>query len=144
MEDFRRLEAYRLAKALARDIYQVTARLPLYLRWRLGGQLDDAAESVGANIAEGCGRKNAEHGNVELIRYLHMSFGSACEVEHRIGGLADRGLISPAECTDLLTKVEAVKKKVASLIVALKRGDRGRTGQYTDKPTSSEADKQRS
>ena len=127
MEDFRRLEAYQLARVLARDVYKITSRLPLYLRWRLGGQLDDAAESIGANIAEGCGRKNADHGNVELIRYLHMAFGSACEVEHRIEGLADRELISQDERGALMARVEEVKKKIASLIGALKRRDRGKT-----------------
>jgi len=127
MEDFRRLEAYQLAKMLAREVYHVTSVLPLYLRWRLGGQLDDAVESIGSNIAEGCGRKNAEHGNVELIRYLHMAFGSACEVEHRIGGLIDRELISAEQHRALLARVEEVKKKVAALIGSLRRRDRGKT-----------------
>ena len=126
MSDYRKLEVYHDARSLARDIFGITQRLPGYLRWKLGTQLDDAAESIGANLAEGCGRKNLGHGNTELIRYGHISFGSACEVEHRVQGLKDRDLISDANYTRLREGISKVKGKLLLLIRAWKKDDRGK------------------
>ena len=126
MIEYRKLDVYWDARRLGRDLFKVTSRLPLYLRWRLGGQLDDAVESIGANLAEGCGRKNVRHGNIELIRYGHMAYGSACETEHRIGGLHDRELITRADFEALGGQIDATKGKLWSLIRAWTRSDRGR------------------
>ena len=52
VSEYRKLDVYHESRSLARDLYRVTSALPLYLRWRLGGQLDKAAESIGANLAE--------------------------------------------------------------------------------------------
>lgn len=126
MIDYRKLDVYIEAKGLGRDLFQVTRRLPLYLRWRLGGQLDEAVESIGANLAEGYGRKNAYHGNTELIRYVHMALGSACEAEHRIGGLHDRELLTIQEYTGFADRIDKVKRMLWALIRELGRRDRGR------------------
>jgi four helix bundle protein len=125
VEDFRRLGVYREACTLAREMFAVTRRFPSYLR-RLAAQLDDAAESIGSNIAEGCGRKNRNHGNAELIRYLHISFGSACEVQHRLGGARDKGLITRKEYYQLESRVVGVKRMLSAFIRSLEDGDRGR------------------
>lgn len=109
-----------------RLFFRATLTLPLYLRWRLGGQLDDAADSIGSNLAEGSGRKNPDHGNTELIRYAYLSHGSACEVEHRLAALHDRGLIPDEVHTDLTTRVVRIKAMLLSLIAYWKRKDRGR------------------
>jgi four helix bundle protein len=124
--DYRRLDVYWDARKLAKDLYQATRQLPPYLRWRLGGQLDDAVDSIGSNLAEGSGRKNVSHGNTELIRYCHMAYGSACETEHRIDSLHDRDLIETQAYEDFAARIDAIKGKLWSLIRAWKRADRGR------------------
>ena len=126
MIDYRKLDVYGDARKLGRDIYLVTRKLPPYLRWRLGGQLDDAVESIGSNLAEGSGRKNLRHGNTERIRYGHMAYGSACETEHRIGGLHDRELIKAEDFADLAGQIDMAKGKLWSLIREWRRSDRGR------------------
>jgi four helix bundle protein len=124
--DYRDIRAYREAKSLARDLYRVTASLPFYLRWRLGGQLDASAESIGSNLAEGEGRKNAFHANTELIRYVHMALGSANETEHRIGGLHDRGLMTEEDFAHFGDRIDKVRRMLRAFIRELRRLDRGR------------------
>jgi four helix bundle protein len=104
----------------------MTSTLPLYLRWRLGGQIDDALDSIGANLAEGHGRKNVSHGNAELIRYAHMANGSACEAEHRMAALSDRNLITATDHADFARRIDLIKAMLWRLIERWKRDDRGR------------------
>ncbi len=126
MRDYRDFDLYREARRLARDAFQVTSSLPPYLRWRLGGQLDDALDSIGANFAEGMGRKNPDLGNTELIRYGYMAHGSACESEHRMAALRDRDLIQPATHADFAVRIDRIKAMQWALIDRWKRDDRGR------------------
>ena len=126
MIDYRKLDVYWDVCRLGRDLYQVTRRLPPYLRWRLGGQLDAAVDSIGSNIAEGSGRKNLSHGNVELIRYGHMAYGSACETEHRLEALHDRDLVEDLAHEDLAGRLDAAKGKLWRLISEWKLADRGK------------------
>jgi four helix bundle protein len=126
MINYKKLDVYWDVRRLGRDIFQVTRKLPPYLRWRLGGQLDDAVESIGSNIAEGSGRKNVCHGNVELIRYGHMAYGSACETEHRLGGLHDRELVADQVHAELAGRLDGAKGKLWRLIQEWRLADRGR------------------
>jgi four helix bundle protein len=126
MEDFHRLAVYQKARAFSLAINEVVKRFPIHLQRKLGAQLEDAAESIGANIAEGCGRKNKNHGNAELIRYYHYSFGSACEAEHRLQGARDRGIIDVATHARLNDQLVEIKRTIAGMIRALETRDRGR------------------
>jgi four helix bundle protein len=123
--DFRRLRVYRESVFFAREVYQATRRFPFYRR-KLASQLDDACESIGSNIAEGCGRKNRNHGNAELIRYLHMSFGSANEAQHRLAGAHDRELMFDHDYANLEARIVGIKRMLSALVRSLEDGDRGR------------------
>jgi four helix bundle protein len=125
VEDFTRILVYQKARIFSREIFVVTRRFPYAFR-KLATQLDDAAESIGSNIAEGCGRKNRDHGNAALIRYLHMSFGSACETQHRIGGAHDRELMTDEEYDHLISSAVEIKRMLSKFIRSLGDGDRGR------------------
>ena len=56
MGDFRRLETWREAHALEIEIHRLSANLPRRYQFELASQLRKASNSIGANIAEGCGR----------------------------------------------------------------------------------------
>ena len=51
MMDYRALDVYQDARLLARDLFRIIQRFPFWIRWRLGAQLDSAAESIGASGA---------------------------------------------------------------------------------------------
>jgi len=112
MEDFNKLEVYHLARAYSKAVYEATASFPQHLLG-LAGQVTEAAESIGSNIAEGCGRKKWNHSNRELIRFLHIAYSSAGEAQHRVGGANDKQLIDDATYADLESRVQAAKPVVS-------------------------------
>ena len=80
MADFRRLKIWAAAQDLTEAIYRSTATFPSDERFGLTSQMRRAANSISANIAEGCGRL----GDRELARFLRIAAGSAAEVESHI------------------------------------------------------------
>jgi four helix bundle protein len=75
---FRGLIAHERAVSLADRLHLVVARWPSFDRWSLGLQLVRAADSIGANIAEGAGRW---HGP-DRRRLFFVARGSLYETEH--------------------------------------------------------------
>lgn len=78
MQDFRRLDVWRLSFDFARDVYKLTAAFPKDELYGLTSQLRRAALSISNNIAEGCGHNS----NKALTKYLLISMGSTKEVEN--------------------------------------------------------------
>ncbi len=87
--DFRQLEVYRRAVALAGDLYLAVARWPSLDQWSVGLQIIRAADSVGATIAEANGRWHDK----DRRRLLWMARGSLHETEHWILQAEERGLL---------------------------------------------------
>jgi len=56
--NFENLEVYKLAERLADEIWSVVLRWDYFARDTVGKQLVRAADSIGANIAEGTGRRS--------------------------------------------------------------------------------------
>ena len=68
------------ATKLAVAVYRMTSGFPTEERFGLTAQMRRAAVSVGSNIAEGCGRR----GNRELLQFLYVASGSACELAFQL------------------------------------------------------------
>ena len=60
MQDFRNLERLAKAHRLTLDIYRATECFPRAELFGLTSQIRRAAASIAANLAEGCGRTQAE------------------------------------------------------------------------------------
>jgi len=125
MEEYRHLRVYQASLDLVRVVCALTRRIPRHHE-KLRRQLDDAADSIGSNIAEGCGRKNKRHANTELIRYLHMSFAETSEVQHRIETALIRQFVTQREYWSVHNRAKCIKKMLRSWIDRLERDDRGR------------------
>jgi four helix bundle protein len=80
MKDFRDLKVWTKAHELALDCYNVTTSFPKHEIFGIVSQIRRAGSSIGANIAEGCGRS----GNGEFQRFLQMAMGSASELENHL------------------------------------------------------------
>lgn len=80
MKDFRRLKVWEKVHILTLDIYKVTARFPKEEMYGLTSQMRRCSASMGANIAEGCGKQ----GNNELHRFLYIASGSASELDYHL------------------------------------------------------------
>jgi len=80
MKDFRRLKVWEKAHNLTLDIYRVTKTFPREELYGLTSQMRRSSVSMGANIAEGCGKQ----GNSELHRFLRIASGSASELTYHL------------------------------------------------------------
>ena len=69
-----------------------------------------------ANIAEGCGRD----GQAELSRFLHISSGSASELEYHLLLANDLGYLEINEYTRLHNELIQIKKMLTGFIQKLR------------------------
>ncbi|HJX84648.1 MAG TPA: four helix bundle protein [Candidatus Angelobacter sp.] len=112
MKDFRDLKVWEKAHELALACYARTANFPKQEIFGLTSQIRRSGASIGANIAEGCGRR----GNAELHRFLQMAMGSASELEYHLLLSRDLEFLSPHDHSALEAQVTEVKRMLASLI----------------------------
>jgi four helix bundle protein len=105
---FRRLAAYDAAVRLADELHPIVSRWQPLDQWSLGIQLLKAADSVGANIAEGAGRTNAP----DRRRFFMIARGSLRETEHWLARAAARGLLE----SDYATELEEILRPLSGLI----------------------------
>jgi four helix bundle protein len=80
MQDFRKLKVWGKVHAVTLHVYRCTAVFPRNEMFGLTSQMRRAAASMGANVAEGCGRD----GDPELARFLQIAMGSASELEYHL------------------------------------------------------------
>jgi len=88
----------------------------------LTSQIRRASSSIGANLAEGCGR----WGDAELARYVQIASGSASELQNHLRLAKDLALLSPSEHADLLRDLVSVRQMLTAFLQKL-RGVRGAT-----------------
>ena len=116
MKDFRKLSVWGKAHRVTLTVYHVTRVFPRDERYGLTAQIRRSAASVGANIAEGCGRG----GGPEFARFLRIAFGSACELEYHLILAADLDLISRQGHAELGNALSEVKRMLAGLLRKLR------------------------
>jgi len=78
MVDFKELKVWQKAHQMTLNTYRTTSTFPRDEIYGLTSQLRRAAASIGANIAEGCGRRS----DGDMCRFLQIARGSASEVEY--------------------------------------------------------------
>ena len=80
LRSYRDLEVWQKAMDLVVECYQATKKFPKTETFGLSGQLQRAAVSIPANIAEGRARKHTK----EFLRHLSIAYGSLAELETHI------------------------------------------------------------
>jgi four helix bundle protein len=121
MQDHRKIRAYQAAQELARDVYQLTQRLPVRERYGLADQMHRAAVSIGSNIVEGSGRATQR----DFCSFLDKALGSAREIEFQLGHAQETGLLPSHTVTPALARSIAVQRMLTSLIVKIRSGKAG-------------------
>ena len=110
---FEKLEAYKEARILVKDIYLLLHKFPKTETYALCDQLRRSAVSITSNIAEGSGRNSTK----EKIHFLEISFGSMMECFSQLQIAQDLGYVTEDDMEQIRTKFNTV----ASLISGLKR-----------------------
>jgi four helix bundle protein len=109
MRDFKTLQVWQKSHAIVLRLYKITATFPKDELYGLTSQIRRAAASIPANLAEGCGRDT----QAELARFVHISSGSAVELEYHVLLARDLGFIDQQTFSELDAGINEVKKMLA-------------------------------
>lgn len=123
MKDFKDLKVWAKAQELTLQVYRITKVFPRDEWYGLVSQLRRAAASVGANIAEGCGRRSDR----EFVRFLQIARGSASETEYHLLLARDLGYVSPADFADLEQRTAELQRMLTALVQTLRAEPAERT-----------------
>jgi four helix bundle protein len=112
LKDFKDLRVWSKAHSMTIGIYKATRDFPREELFGITSQMRRAASSIGANIAEGTGRRS----DGELTRFLHIARGSAAELEYHLLLARDLDLLSIAKFDSLRGQVDEIQRMLTSLI----------------------------
>src|SRR6266851_5117114 len=98
-------------------VYETTRSFPREEVYGLTSQLRRSAASIGANIAEGCGRRS----DGEMNRFLQIARGSASELEYHLLLARDLHLLEAADFDDLDARILEIQRMLASLAASVKK-----------------------
>jgi four helix bundle protein len=120
MQDFRKLRVWQTNRELTVQVYQATAAFPREERFGLTAQTRSAVVSIGANIAEGCGRGS----RADTLRFLQIAFGSSVELLHHLITSLDLAFLTQEEFDRLDRANESVRRMLVRLMNRLREADR--------------------
>lgn len=112
---YRHLAVWSHAVDLTAEIYRLSRSLPSGERYGLASQMQRAAVSIAANIAEGYGRR----GRVEFGRFLLIANGSLKELETHLIVAERVGELPAGQVNGALAQAEEIGKMLAGLIRSL-------------------------
>ena len=112
MRNHRDLQVWNKAYALTLEIYKVSRSFPKEELYGLTSQMRRAAISVGANLAEGCGRSSI----AEMGRFVRIAMGSAAELDHHLLLCKDLGFLSEVDHRQFLANLTEVRKMLSALL----------------------------
>jgi len=116
VQDFKKLDVYNLSYSFLLKVYKTTAKFPKTEVYGITDQLRRAAASIGANIAEGCGRGTKP----DFARFLLIAMGSAKECEHFLMLSKDLNYLTEAQYSELNMHLNTVGGKLNNFIRKLR------------------------
>jgi four helix bundle protein len=112
LKDFKELRVWSKAHELTMLVYKLTRAFPRDEVYGLTSQVRRSAASIGANIAEGCGR----HSDGEMTRFLQIARGSASETEYHLLLAKDLGFLQEADFQVVEQAVVVVQRMLTALV----------------------------
>jgi four helix bundle protein len=120
MQNYRRLSVWRKAHAVALNVHRLTERIPRGRNAGLIGQLQRAALSIPANIAEGASRATDR----DFAKFLQIALASTTEVEYHLEFAADAAIIPRSEFMLRQREVIEVRRMLTGLVKHVRQTDR--------------------
>ena len=114
---FEKLRVYQLSEELTDLIWEIVIKWNYFAKDTIGKQLVNAADSIGANIAEGTGRGSY----ADNRRFARIARGSLFEVKHWIKRAYARKLLSENELAPLRHLVDELTPKLSAYINSIGR-----------------------
>lgn len=106
--NFEKLQVYKLSERLADQTWKIVIRWDTLAKDTVGKQLIRAADSIGANVAEGSGRGTEP----EIRRFLRIARGSLYETQHWLCRAYKRKLLTDKQVNELLPIVRELTPKL--------------------------------
>ena len=110
--NFENLRIYQLSEELSDNIWEIVVKWNRLAQDTVGKQLINAADSIGANIAEGTGRGSY----ADNRRFARIARGSLFEVKHWLRRAYKRELLSKNEVSKLQNLINELTPKLSAYI----------------------------
>ena len=111
------LIVWQLGDEIRVEVFRLTSRAVFAREFRTRAQLNDAANSICRNVAEGF----AAGSNRAFARYLQISMGSLNELMDSLRGATQQGLINDTELTSLRQLARREFRALSRLMAHLRR-----------------------
>ena len=112
MSDFKKLQVWEKAHALAIHAYRVATRMRRSQDLALRSQIIRAAMSIPANIVEG----RRQESDREFARFLRIALNSGYELEYHLILAHDIGAISESDSESLVRECIQVRRMIYGLL----------------------------
>ena len=112
---FENLKVYQLSERLADEIWNLVLGWNNFAKDTVGRQLVRAADSVGANIAEGTGRGTYQDNR----RFVRTARGSLIETQHFLRRAFRRKLISEAQVIKIKPLVDELAPRLNAYLKSI-------------------------
>ncbi len=112
MRPHQKLNAWKTSFQFATQVYTITKEFPTEEKFGLISQIRRAAVSVPVNIAEGAARKSKK----EFTHFLHISLGSASELDTLLLLSKELNYIDQENFSKLNQQLEEISKILSGLI----------------------------
>jgi four helix bundle protein len=109
---FKELKVWQKAHEMTVAVYESTRAFPREELYGLTSQLRRSSASIGANIAEGCGRRS----DGEMSRFFQIARGSASEIEYHFLLARDLRYLPDEEFRRLSGQADEVQRMLTALI----------------------------
>jgi four helix bundle protein len=113
--NFVHLHIYKLSEQLSDEIWKIVLRWNYFAKDTVGIQIVKAADSIGANIAEGSGRGT----DAELRRFLRIARGSLYETQHWLRRAFKRNLLTVDQVNRLVPMINELTPKLNKYLGAV-------------------------
>jgi four helix bundle protein len=120
MRNYRDLQVWQKAHELTLDVYLITRSFPVEEKYGLTSQIRRASASIGANLAEGCGRRSEG----DFGRFVRIAMGSGAELSYELLVARDINILGRADYVRLDGKLSSLMRMISSLLSKLSQPTR--------------------
>ena len=115
--NFEKLRIYNLSESLADRIWETVKSWDQFAQDTLGKQMVRSADSIGANIAEGVGRRGWQ----DQTRFIYIARASINETKHWLRRAYTRKLLTNEQVESIKPILEELSPKLNAYLNWLKR-----------------------
>lgn len=125
--NFESLQIYQLAEMLADEVWNVVLGWEYFAKDSVGKQMVRAADSIGANIAEGSGRGSLQDNR----RFLRMARGSLYETQHWLRRAYLRKLLTSKQVQKLKPTIDELTPKLNAYLRSINNAAKTKSATIT-------------